>query len=189
MKYCTLVFLLSIGFYLQAQPAIKDFTLINVADDRQLSLYSLTGDAGLAIIFTSNVCPFDSYYHDRIRQLVNNYQGKIQFVLINACQEPEESIEKMKSAYTRWNLPIPYLADKEQSAMNELGAKKSPEVFLLSGAPGKYKILYSGAIDDNPQSPAAVTTTYLKSAIDKLLAGHHTEVNVTRTVGCTIRRK
>ncbi len=180
---------MTVSLTLTAQPPVQNFTLTNVADGTTISLNSYPACSGLAIIFTSNVCPFDNYYFDRIKNLINSYPEKIQFLLINSFQEPEESADKMKTAYSHWNLPVPYLSDKEHVAMDCLGAKKSPEVFLLSGASGKYKVIYSGAIDDNPQSAPAVTVQYLKSAIDKLLAGQKNDVATVRAVGCTIRRK
>ncbi len=189
MKNFFLFFFMMVSLTLTAQTPVQNFTLINVADGASISLNSYPARSGLVIIFTSNVCPFDNYYFDRIRNLINAYPGKIQFLLINSFQDPEESADKMKTTYSLWNLPVPYLADKEQIAMDCLGAKKSPEVFLLSGSPGKYQVAYHGAIDDNPQSPPAVTAHYLNAAIDKLLAGQKIDVATVRAVGCTMRRK
>ena len=56
----------------------------------------------------------------------------------------------MAQKFSSWSLPIPYLADKEQMAMQCLGAKRSPEVFLIKKTDTKYIIVYQGAIDDNP---------------------------------------
>ena len=189
MKKLLVFFLFIKSLSLTAQPPVQNFTLTNVADGASISLNSYPTCSGLVIIFVSNVCPFDKYYLDRIKNLVNSYPGKIQFLLINSFQEPEESADKMKAVYAGWNFPVPYLTDKDQVAMDCLGAKKSPEAFLLSGTPEKYKVIYSGAIDDNAQSAPAVTAHYLKAAIDKLLAGQIPEVTTVRTVGCTIRRK
>ena len=65
------------------------------------------------------------------------------------------------------DLPIPYLADKDQKAMEAFGARKSPEVFLLTTVNGKFNIVYSGAIDDNPQAASDVNQHFVKDAIDK----------------------
>ncbi len=84
------------------------------------------------------------------------------------------------------DLGVPYLADKEQKAMENFGARKSPEVFLLSP---QLNIVYSGAIDDNPQVATDTKQNYLKDAIDKFLAGQKIEVANNRVLGCTIKRK
>ncbi|CAN5558361.1 hypothetical protein BH10BAC4_BH10BAC4_05670 [soil metagenome] len=174
---------------LAAQIPVQSFTLQNIADGSTVSLENYPTCSGLVIIFTSNVCPYDGYYTARIKHLITTYQGKIQFMLINSYQEADESIDKMKSAYNGWSLPVPYLADKDQTAMQCLGAKKSPEVFLLSNAGGKYNVVYSGALDDNAQASVAVTETYLRKSIDKLLTGQKIDVPTVRPVGCTIRKK
>ncbi|MFM7858069.1 MAG: thioredoxin family protein [Flammeovirgaceae bacterium] len=141
----------------------------------------------IVIVFTSNECPFDNYYKIRIKEMIKAYLGKVQFLLINSNQDAQESTEKM--AIHNTDLGIPYLADKEQQAMEILQARKSPEVFLLKNEEGKLVVQYSGAIDDNPQVASAAKQFYLKSAIDNLLRGEKIEINNTRAVGCTIKKK
>ena len=171
-----------------AQTAIQNFTLVNVADSKMVSLDSYPTCSGLVVLFTGNNCPYDAYYTARVKSLIAAYQGKIQFMLINSYVEPEESIEKMKEKYNAWGLSVPYLADKDQLVMESLGAKKSPEAFLLKNTGGKYSLAYAGALDDNPQVEKDAKQNYLKNAIDKLLAGQSPDVSV-RAAGCTIRRK
>jgi hypothetical protein len=185
-----IVLLMVAGFHAaSAQTPVADFKLTNVVDGQPVSLSSYPTCSALAIVFTSNACPYDGYYTARIKDLIDTYQGKVQFILINSFQEAEESIDKMKAAYSRWGLPVPYLADKDQSVMNSLGARKSPEVFLLKPSNGKYTVVYSGAIDDNPQVATAVTQPYLKNMIDKTLAGQKVDSPSSRAIGCTIRKK
>ena len=186
MKGTLFVFFVVVSFSLAAQTPVQNFALTNVADGSPLSLETYSN---VAIIFTSNNCPYDKYYLDRIKGLVKLYDGKIQFLLVNSYQEPEENFEKMKEAFVKWGIPVPYLSDKDQIAMRFLGAKKSPEVFLLRGSGKSHYITYSGAIDDNPQIANAVSQNYLKEAIDKLLAGSNADTPVVRAIGCTIRRK
>ena len=174
---------------LDAQTHVQNFTLTNVADGTTLSLETYSNAAGVVVLFTSNECPYDHYYLDRIKNLINTYSGKIQFLLINSYQEPEESEDKMKEAFGKWGLNAPYLADKDQTLMTSLGAKKSPEVFLLKNEGKEHVIIYSGAIDDNPQMGTAVNQPHLKIAIDKLLSTNRLEILSERAVGCTIRRK
>lgn len=166
---------------------VKDFSLTNTKDGKVVSLSGLSASTGTAIIFTSHECPFDNYYKERLKDLVAQYSGKVQFVFINSNQESQESIEQMAIHYKDIN--VPYLADKDQVAMEALGARKSTEAFLLSTANGKLNVFYSGAIDDNPQVAKDVKQAYLKDAIDKLLAGQKLDVANQRASGCTIRRK
>jgi hypothetical protein len=177
------------GLCTSAQTPVQNFTLLNVADSSDTSLDHYTSHKGMVLIFTSNACPYDAYYLERIRTLVNMYQGKIQFLLINSHPDPDEAVEKMKAAYRQWGLTVPYLADKSQVAMESLGARKSPEAFLLKPVGGKFMVIYSGAIDDNPQVMTAVSQHYLHEAIEALIGGHKTEIPKSRAVGCSIRKK
>ncbi|NOT74486.1 MAG: redoxin domain-containing protein [Cyclobacteriaceae bacterium] len=174
---------------LGSKAQVRNFSLTNVVDGSTVSLESYPSCSGMVIVFTSNACPYDKYYTARLKHLITTYQGKIQFLLINSYTEPEESADKMKAAYDGWTLPVPYLADKDQVAMECLTARKSPEVFLLKSINGKYEVVFSGAIDDNAQVSAAVSETYLRASIDKLLAGQKIELTNVRPVGCTIRKK
>lgn len=168
---------------------IQNFTLSNVADNTTVSLEGFQSCSGLVVLFTSNDCAYDGYYTGRLKSLINSYKGKIQFVLVNSYIEPNEAADKMKAKYDAWGLGVPYLADKDQAAMNCLSAKKSPEAFLLKNNGGKYVLFYSGSIDDNPQVATDVKQNYLKDAMDKLLAGQKIDVANVRATGCSIRRK
>jgi len=189
MKHLLFVLIMGISFSTYGQQPINNFSLTNVADGRMVSLDGYPSCIGLVAIFTGNDCAFDNYYASRIKSLVDQYAGKIQFMLINSYLESAESTEKMVAKYATWNLHIPYLADKDQIAMDCMGAKKSPEAFLLKNMGNKYILVYSGAIDDNAQVPSDVKENYLINNIDKLIAGQKIEVPSIRAVGCSIRKK
>jgi hypothetical protein len=184
MKNLMVLILFLVANALSAQE-VKDFSLTNTKDGKAVTLSGL-GPA-VAVVFTSHECPFDNYYKERLKELTTQYASKIQFVFINSNQEPQESVEQMAIHYKDIN--VPYLADKDQIAMEALGARKSTEVFLISKASGKLNLVYSGAIDDNPQVAKDVKQPFLKDAIEKLLAGQKIEVANQRASGCTIRRK
>ncbi len=188
MKNFTLAILMVLSIASQAQ-TIQDFSLKNVADGKTVSLNSFTSCRGIVIIFTSNECPYDNQYRERIKKLNDLYKGNIQFLLINSHPEPRENVKAMVAAYQGWGLPIPYLADKDQVALECLNAKKSPEAFLLKKNGTTNTLVYKGAIDDNPLVNSDVDNAYLKIAIDQLLANKRIEVSGNRAAGCTIRKK
>ena len=63
------------------------------------------------------------------------------------------------------------------------GAERTPEVFLFDG---DRRLVYHGAIDDS-RNEDAVTTHYLRDAIDAVLAGHAPETADTMPVGCSVK--
>jgi peroxiredoxin len=187
MKKLILYLLIMAGGYAQAQTDILNFSLTNVVNGKTVSLDQYNSLAAVVVLFTGNECPYDNYYKDRVKQLIDSYSGKIQFLLVNSYDDPQETPEKMAIHYT--DLGVPYLADKDQTVMSNFGARKSPEVFLLKPTGGKFSIAYSGAIDDNPQVATDTKQNYLKEAIDKTLAGQIVQVVNNRTMGCTIKKK
>jgi hypothetical protein len=187
MKKNIFALLIVVSSFAQAQNAVQNFSLTNVVDGKTVSLDDYKSLSGVVVLFTGNECPYDNYYKTRVKQLIDSYAGKVQFLLVNSYQDPQETTEKMAIHYT--DLNVPYLADKDQMVMTNLEARKSPEVFLLQPLNEKFSIIYRGAIDDNPQVAADTKQNYLKDAIDKLLTGQKVDLVSNRTVGCTIRRK
>jgi hypothetical protein len=62
-------------------------------------------------------------------------------------------------------------------------------VYLLKPEASNFKVVYSGAIDDNPQVPADVSQQYLKNAINGLLTGKPSQTASERPTGCMIKKQ
>jgi hypothetical protein len=188
MKKFFVLLLISISNYAFTQ-SIQNFSLTNVVDGKTVSLNDYGSYPGAVIIFSVNECAFDDYYIDRLKALIQQYQGKIPFLLVNADADDGESVENMIKRSTKIGITVPYLADKNQALMQALNAHKSTEAFLAKNSGGNFSIVYRGAIDDNPQVAADVRQYYLKDAIEKLIAGQSISTPEIRPVGCNIRRK
>jgi hypothetical protein len=173
-----LVAILSTAFCQQ----VEDFKLKNVVNGQEVSLDTYPSCEGLLLIFTSNSCPYDEHYRNRIAKLSTAIGEKVPVLLVNSNTEP---IKKAKQS--GWTLP--YLADKDQTLMQRLGATKNPHAFLLKNNNGRFQVVYSGAIDDNAQVEADVKHAYLKDAIDIMLANQTITTSEVRPAGCTIRKK
>jgi hypothetical protein len=177
--------LVVVGFSQQVQ----NFSLKNVVNGQNVSLETYPSCEGLLIIFTSNSCPYDEHYRNRIKRLSTEISEKIPVILVNSNTEPAESDENMAKKARELGLKVPYLADKEQVLMQQLGAAKSPHAFLLRNNNGKFSVVYKGAIDDNAQVESDVKHAYLKDAIDIMLANQTITTPEVRPAGCTIRKK
>ena len=167
---------------------VQNFTLNNVIDSKPVTLNNSSSQQGVLVIFTSNSCPFDQYYLDRIKTIADEYKESIRVLLINSYIDQSESMEAMKEYARQCNLLLPYLADKDQQVIKMFDAKKSPEAFLLKNTGGNFSIVYRGAIDDNAQTASEVRNAYLKNAIDQLVAREEILLPTVRPVGCSIRR-
>lgn len=187
MKTLVFIFLSLVSTSLAAQ--VPNFTLTNVVNGKSISLDTYPSCAGLLIVFTTNACPYDEYYRTRIKRISNDYQDKVPVLLINSSTDATESAESMTKKAQQLGIIIPYLADKDQTVMQSLGATKSPQVFLLKNSGGKFSVVYSGAIDDNAQVEKDVHQSYLKDAIDIMLTNQKIETAEVRPVGCALRKK
>lgn len=187
MKKALLLVLLS--GTLSAQPAVRSFTLMDVSKGAPVSLDQYSSSAGIVVLFTSNECPYDLYYTDRLAKLISEFSGSVTFLFVNSHNDPQEADEEMKTKAATWSFSVPYLSDKSQVAMSALGARRSPEVYLLKPSKGAFQVYYTGGIDDNPQEPTAVTSQWLRDAIQNLLAGKAAPHVTVRSPGCSIRKK
>lgn len=187
MKHCLLLLMLLVALHAGAQ--VKNFTLTNVVNGKPVSLDTYPSCAGVVVVFTTNACPYDEYYRARINKLSKSYTDKVPVLLVNASIEPAESVENMTKKAQQLGLSVPYLADKDQTLMQTLGATKSPQAFLLRNEGGKFTVVYSGAIDDNAQVEADVRHAHLRDAIDIMLTNQRIETPEVRPTGCTIRKK
>ncbi|MCI0751717.1 MAG: redoxin family protein [Flammeovirgaceae bacterium] len=189
MKFSLLILLLSFIAINSNAQLIQDFKLINVVSGQEISLSSYPSCAGAVIIFTSNNCPFDGYYTNRIKELSNSYGDKVPVLLVNSSPDPAESVSVMTGKAKQSAMSIPYLADKDQKLMLALNATKTPEAFLLQKNGNNYAVIYRGAIDDNAQVESDAIKSYLKEAIEKLINDQKIEVSEIRPIGCSIRKK
>ena len=184
--------LCSVNLAIAQKSKVTDFTLLNTVNNQQVSLSDFSGAKGVVVIFTSNYCPYSKLYEERVVEMANNYSSRgISFILINPnnpISAKDDSVEEMAKKARESGYGFPYLADKGQQVQDMFGASKTPEAFLLKPANGGFNVIYSGAIDDNPQVADDVSDNYLKNAIDALLNNKNPIVKNMRPTGCMIKK-
>jgi peroxiredoxin len=170
----------------------SDFKLKNV-DGKNISLSDFSKAKGFVVIFTCNHCPYAKAYEDRIIGIDKKYKALgYPVIAINPNdpqQEPEDSYEKMVVRAKEKGFTFPYLFDANQEVYKKYGAQRTPHVFLLEKSGKDLVVRYIGAIDDNYQDASKVSTPYLTSAIDALLAGSSPNPTFTKAIGCGIKDK
>ncbi len=186
-RFLHLIFVLLVVTSL-SQTIPTPIELPNMMDGKMISITPGQGCQGVAVIFTDLNCPYDQHYQDRIKSLSEMYASRISFFLINANPTSDADEAKLKVAYQKWGVSIPYLSDKNQMAMAALNAKKTPEAVLLKPTGNVLNTIYQGAIDDNPQVHHDTGNNFLDEAIQSLLAGQVPKVANERVIGCTIRK-
>ncbi|MEM8966052.1 MAG: redoxin family protein [Bacteroidota bacterium] len=188
-----MICILSTSFYPQSDQ-IQDFTLPDVVSGTDFSLSQYKNAEAVVIIFTSLYCPYAKFYDNRISKLTDEYRNnsKVRFVLINP-NNPNKSradaLDKVAASAKSRRLGVPVLIDHLQQVTDMLGAEKTPESFVLvPQQSGSFKVVYRGAIDDNPQVAEDVRHHYLKSVINAISQRQPIVIDNTPTTGCMIKR-
>ncbi|MBL7719423.1 MAG: thioredoxin family protein [Flavipsychrobacter sp.] len=144
---------------------------------------------GLVVMFSCNTCPYVVKSQARTKEVMNYAKEKgVGMVIINsneAKRGDDDSYDAMKKYAKAQGYDVPYVVDEKSKVADAFGANRTPEVFLFDKSG---KLVYKGAMEDNPSSPSESRELYLRDAIDQMLAGKPVHTNTTKSVGCTIKR-
>jgi peroxiredoxin len=145
---------------------------------------------GLLVMFSCNTCPYVIKNQERTLRVAGlaaaNNMG---VVLINSnegSRDGGDSYEAMKEYAKGQAYTFSYVVDTDSKMADAFDADRTPECFLFNK---EGKLVYHGAIDDNPANARAVTRNHLDIAMEELVAGKDIAVKETRSVGCGIKRK
>ena len=161
---------------------MQDFT------GKQVALNDVMGENGLMVMFSCNTCPFVIKNEERTKEVsLYAQKNKVGVILVNSNEgqrSGDDSYEAMQLYAKTKGYEWHYVVDKNSVLADAFGAKRTPEVFLFDK---NRKLVYHGAIDDNPSNAEAVKRQHLKIAIDELVAGKEISVKTSKSVGCTIK--
>ena len=167
-----------------AEKKMKDIT------GKEISFKDAMNKNGLLVMFSCNTCPVVHSYQSRTIEVCKYAQGKqIGVVLLNsneAYRNDGDSYTDMKDYAKEHSYNWPYVLDNNSVMADAFGATRTPECFLLNASG---KLVYHGAIDNNPNGPNEVTRKHLVVAMDEMLDGKDVSVKTTRSVGCSIKRR
>lgn len=141
----------------------------------------------LVLIQSCNHCPYVQAWEGRMKAIQRDYaeQG-VRLVAISSNDAeayPEDSFEKMARRAEQEGFTFDYLYDEDQSVARALGAERTPEVFLFDE---RRRLRYHGAIDDS-RNEDAVTSHWLREALDAVLAGQDPPTPESAPVGCSVK--
>ena len=161
---------------------VADFKLPD-ASGREHTLASLKGTKGTVLIFVATQCPVSNAYNARMEKLAQDYRAKgVNVVGINS--NFSESAAAVKQHAAENNLSFPILKDAGNQVADRLGARVTPEAYLLDASG---KLVYRGRID-NSRNGDSVTANDLRDALEAVLAGKAVEKAEVNAFGCSIKR-
>ncbi|HRO43438.1 MAG TPA: thioredoxin family protein [Flavipsychrobacter sp.] len=156
---------------------------------KNVSLDQAKTKKGLVVMFSCNTCPYVIKSQKRTTEVIAYAASKgIGMVIVNsneAYRDEDDAPDAMKAYSTKQGYKVPYLIDKQSVLADAFGATRTPEVFLFDG---NGKLVYKGAMEDNPSNPSESKQLFLKMAIDNMLAGKPIDPNSTKSIGCSIKR-
>ncbi len=158
------------------------------ADGQPHSLKDYAGKKAIVIIVIGTECPVSNLYVVTLREMQQQYESKgVQLLAINS--NDFDTYDEMVAHAKDRKINFPVLKDEDHSAVDAIGARRTPEAFLLDA---QQIIRYHGRIDDQygiRYRRASPTKTELKDAIDELLAGKPIAVPESdASQGCLIGR-
>ena len=145
---------------------------------------------GLLVVFSCNTCPWVV----KNQQVAAEGYGyalskEIGVIVLNSNETSrggDDSPERMKEYAKAQGYTYPYVMDDNSAMANAFGAKVTPECYLFDK---DMKLVYHGAITDNPKTPSASTRDHLKVAIDEMVGGKDVSMKTSKAMGCGIKRK
>ncbi len=155
-------------------------------EEASVSLPDVKEDV-VVLVFLANHCPVVTAYEDRIIDFAQQYKDKNVRVLGVAVTggplRKMDDLNAIKQRVKDKGYNFVYGFDETQKIGRDYGATNTPQFFVLD----KDRVIrYMGAMDDS-QNENRVKKTYLKDAVDALLAGTEVPVKETRPVGCGVK--
>lgn len=181
------------GDSLAAKPAIGDqVSGVRFKDIRYLqrSLDDLVVDKPVAtkavvLVFTNTTCPLVQRYLPRLKELDKEFRDQ-GLVVASVNVSPTESVADMATQAVEFDLPFACVQDIEGTTVAACGVDRTPQVVVLDG---DLRLRYRGRIDDQYRIGGSLpkpTRSYLREAVEAVLAGHEVKEAETTVDGCVI---
>ena len=168
----------------------KDNVTMKDIRNEDISMKDAKRKNGLLVMFTCNTCPYVIKNQERTKAICKYaLQNNIGVILLNSNEDQrsgDDSFGAMQQYAKNQDYQWYYVVDKNNEIADAFGANRTPENFLFDK---NLKLVYHGAIDDNPSDAGNVARQHLKEAMNDLVAGKEIAVKESRSVGCTIKRK
>ncbi len=167
------------------------FTLTDV-EGKEHKLSDYKGKV-VVLEWTCCTCPFVVRHQKQEKTMQNtfdSFKGKDVVWLAVDSTKPDHGGGYSDDMIKRWKnsddvkLPYAVLRDAEGKVGHIYGAKTTPHMYVIDK---EGKLVYSGAIDDNPHGEKKEATNYVSNAVESALAGSKVEVASTKPYGCGVK--
>jgi len=169
--------------------AAPDFTLKDHTGN-EVSLADFGDDTVVVIEWINFKCPYVQRHHsddfETMMTLAAEYKdrGVVWLAIDSSHFATQESAAKDVADN---QLSYPILVDADGSVGQAYGAKTTPDMRIIKGG----QVLYAGAIDNDKSGklPAEQRVSYVRQALDQVLAGTPVTTPQTKPYGCGVKYK
>jgi peroxiredoxin len=130
-------------------------------------------------------CPWSRGADPHIVELAAKYAPD-GVVVLGIDSHKSTTTDQIKDYAGKTGLTFPVLKDVDNQYADVLGAKTTPEVYVV-GKDGK--LVYHGAFDDREQPEQKGKTSFVDNAVAAALAGKAADPAEAKSWGCSIKRK
>ena len=151
------------------------------------SLSSFANSPVVVIAVLGTECPLAKLYGPRLQQFADGY-AKQNVIVLGINANSQDSRQDIKAYARQHKIDFPILQDLDYKVVDQLGAERTPEVFVLDQS---RRVQYRGRIDDQygvGYVREKVTRFDLRIAVEELLDGNPVSNPITDAVGCIIGR-
>ena len=154
---------------------------------QEFKLSDIKDEKLVVLAFLGTECPLVKLYGSRLQTIADKYKDQ-SLMVIGINSNRQDNVTEIGAYMRRHSLEFRMLKDIGNKVADQLGAERTPEIFLLDA---ERNVRYRGRIDDQygvGYSRRSPTESFLENAIDELLAGKEVSTPTTETVGCHIGR-
>lgn len=169
-----------------------DFSLPSV-QGREVSLSSYDGKI-VVLEWINFDCPFVRKHYEtgNIPKMQQEYtkQGIVWLGICSSAPGKQGHLEKneIMERIQNYNASLTeYLIDENGKVGKTYGAKTTPHYFIIDT---NGKLVYSGAIDDKPNTnkeDIAIARNYVREVLNAILSGQTPQIQVTKPYGCSVK--
>jgi len=155
---------------------VPDFDTTSVQGETLSMKGAIAGHKAVVVLFLSTVCPYANYFAPHVRELSERYGPRgVLFVGVNSNRW--ESRDEVAEHAQKSGFAFPMVKDEGHRLADVLGARATPEAFLLDS---EGRLRYRGWIKSRQESPD------LQHALDAVLEGRPVRRSETKAFGCAV---
>jgi peroxiredoxin len=158
--------------------AVPDFEATSLQGEPVSLKAALAKHEAVVVLFLSTLCPYARYFAPHLSELEQRYGPRgVLFVGVNTnrWESKDETAEYAK----QHGFGFPMVKDDEHTIAERLGARATPEAFLLDSGG---RLRYRGWVKSRQEAPD------LQHALDAVLEGRPVRRPETKAFGCAVDR-